>query len=30
MEEVTEEDVIGTGALESQDSPFTLMLTRRS
>jgi hypothetical protein len=30
MTEVTEEDVIGTGALEGQDSPYTLMLTRKS
>jgi hypothetical protein len=30
MAEVTEEEVIGTGAREGQDSPFTLMLTRKS
>jgi hypothetical protein len=30
MAEVTEEEVIGTGALEGQDSPYTLMLTRKS
>jgi hypothetical protein len=30
MEEVTKEEVIGTGALEGQDSPFTLILTRKS
>jgi len=30
MEEVTEEEEIGTGALEGLDSPFTLMLTHKS
>jgi hypothetical protein len=30
MAEVTEEEVIGIGALEDQDSPYTLMLTRKS
>jgi hypothetical protein len=30
MVEVTKEEVIGTGALEGLDSPFTLMLTHKS
>ena len=30
MAEATKEEVIGTGALEGLDSPFTLMLTRKS
>jgi hypothetical protein len=30
MEEVTEEELIGTGALEGQYSPYTFMLTRKS
>jgi hypothetical protein len=30
MEEVTEEEVIGIGALEGQDSSYTLMLTHKS
>jgi hypothetical protein len=30
MEEVIEEEEIGTGALEGLDSPFTLMLTHKS
>jgi hypothetical protein len=30
MEDVTKEEVIGIGALEGQDSPFTLMLTHKS
>jgi hypothetical protein len=30
MAEVTEEEVIGTGSLEGQDSPYTLMQTRKS
>jgi hypothetical protein len=28
--EVTKEEVIGTGALEGQDSPYTLMQNRKS
>jgi hypothetical protein len=30
MAEVTEEEVIGTGALEGRDYPYTLMLTHKS
>jgi hypothetical protein len=30
MAEVTEEEVIGTGSLEGQDSLFTLMSTHKS
>jgi hypothetical protein len=30
MAEVIEEEVIGTGAPEGQDYPFTLMMTRKS
>jgi hypothetical protein len=30
MTEVTEEEVIGTGAQEGQDYPFTLMLNLKS
>jgi hypothetical protein len=30
MAEVTEEEVIGTEAQEGQDSPYTLMKTRKS
>jgi len=30
MAEVTDEEVIGTGSLEGEDSPYTLMLTRKS
>jgi hypothetical protein len=30
MAEVTREEVIGTGAIEDQDSPYTLMLTCKS
>jgi hypothetical protein len=30
MAEVTEKEVIGTGALECLDSPFTLMLAHKS
>jgi hypothetical protein len=30
MAEVTEEEVIGIGALDDQDSLYTLMQTRRS
>jgi hypothetical protein len=30
MIEETKEEVIGIGALEGQDSPYTLMLTRKS
>jgi hypothetical protein len=30
MEKVTEGEVIGTGALEGKDSPYTLMQTHKS
>jgi hypothetical protein len=30
MAEVIEKELIGTGAPEGQDSPFTLMTTRKS
>jgi hypothetical protein len=30
MAEVTEEDLIGIGAMEGQDCPYTLMLTHKS